>query len=411
MSHVIAKPITNVKFFTKGTIILSIIAVIGMFFLGWRFLYGIGEVSNLDNLFPWGIWNAINKAGGVALAAGGFISAAIGHIMHKEHYNIVVRPALVTAMLGYTFVGFAVFFDIGRWYFIWHPIINWNPNSALFEVGICVMIYLTVLYIEFLPILTEKYKNNVNMKGIFRPFNNITNKLLISLDNGLEKSMFIFIIAGVVLSSLHQSSLGTLMIIAGSKMHPLWQTPILPLLFLLSAVVVGIPMIILVSLLNSKSFKLKPKMPILSRMASYVGPILGVYLSFKIGDIVIREAFVYLGDFSLQSVMFYIEIIFGIVVPLFMFLNKKILSSPNLLMIACLFVILGVVLNRINNFLVAYKPPYADYLYFPTIAEISVTLGCAAVIILLYRFVVLNFPVISPEQGTEDKIKVVGVEK
>lgn len=411
MSHVIAKPITNVKFFTKGTIILSIIAVIGMFFLGWRFLYGIGEVSNLDNLFPWGIWNAINKAGGVALAAGGFISAAIGHIMHKEHYNIVVRPALVTAMLGYTFVGFAVFFDIGRWYFIWHPIINWNPNSALFEVGICVMIYLTVLYIEFLPILTEKYKNNVNMKGIFKPFNNITNKLLISLDNGLEKSMFIFIIAGVVLSSLHQSSLGTLMIIAGSKMHPLWQTPILPLLFLLSAVVVGIPMIILVSLLNSKSFKLKPKMPILSRMASYVGPILGVYLSFKIGDIVIREAFVYLGDFSLQSVMFYIEIIFGIVVPLFMFLNKKILSSPNLLMIACLFVILGVVLNRINNFLVAYKPPYADYLYFPTIAEISVTLGCAAVIILLYRFVVLNFPVISPEQGTEDKIKVVGVEK
>lgn len=411
MSHVIAKPITNVKFFTKGTIILSIIAVIGMFFLGWRFLYGIGEVSNLDNLFPWGIWNAINKAGGVALAAGGFISAAIGHIMHKEHYNIVVRPALVTAMLGYTFVGFAVFFDIGRWYFIWHPIINWNPNSALFEVGICVMIYLTVLYIEFLPILTEKYKNNVNMKGIFRPFNNITNKLLISLDNGLEKSMFIFIIAGVVLSSLHQSSLGTLMIIAGSKMHPLWQTPILPLLFLLSAVVVGIPMIILVSLLNSKSFKLKPKMPILSRMASYVGPILGVYLSFKIGDIVIREAFVYLGDFSLQSVMFYIEIIFGIVVPLFMFLNKKILSSPNLLLIACLFVILGVVLNRINNFLVAYKPPYADYLYFPTIPEISVTLGCAAIIILLYRFVVLNFPVISPEQGTEDKMKVIGVEK
>jgi Ni/Fe-hydrogenase subunit HybB-like protein len=411
MSHVIAKPIKNVKFFTPATIVLTVIAVIGMFFLGVRFIYGIGYVSNLDDLFPWGIWNAINKAGGVALAAGGFISAAIGHIMHREHYNIVVRPALLTAMLGYTFVGFAVFFDIGRWYYIWHPIIHWNPNSALFEVGICVMIYLTVLYIEFIPIITEKFKNNVNMKGIFKPFNNITNRLLISLDNGLEKTMFIFIIAGVVLSSLHQSSLGTLMIIAGDKMHPLWQTPVLPLLFLISAVVVGIPMIILVSILNSKSFKLKPKMPILSRMSSYVGPLLGVYLSFKIGDIVIREAFVYLGEFSLQSVMFYVEVLIGIVVPLVMFLNKKVLSSVNLLLTACGFVIFGVVVNRINNFLVAYHPPYADYLYFPTIQEILVTLGCASVIILLYRYVVMNFPVISHDQGTEDKIVVIGEEK
>ncbi len=406
MAHVIAKPMNHVKFFTPWVIVFTVIAVVGMATLGVRFLFGIGLVTNLDNLYPWGIWNAINKAGGVALAAGGFISAAIGHIMHKEHYHTVVRPALLTAMLGYTFVGFAVFFDIGRWYYIWHPVINWNPNSALFEVGICVMFYLTVLYIEFLPIVTEKYKNNVNMKGIFKPFNNITNKLLISLDSGLDKTMSFFIIAGVVLSSLHQSSLGTLMIIAGQKMHPLWQTPVLPLLFLMSAVVVGVPMIILVSLINAKTFKLKPKMPVLSRMSSYVGPLLGVYLSFKIGDIVIREAFVYLGQFTLQSVMFYIEVIVGIIVPLFLFLNKKVLNSPKLLAIACSFVIFGVVINRINNFLVAYKPPYADYLYYPTIYEILVTLGCASVIILLYRWFAMFFPVVSPEQGTDEKVIV-----
>lgn len=408
MAHVIAKPINTVKFFTKGTIILTVIAVIGMFFLGIRFVVGIGEVSNLDNLYPWGIWNAINKAGGVALAAGGFISAAIGYILHREHYYVVVRPALLTAMLGYTFVGFAVFFDIGRWYYIWHPIIYWNPNSALFEVGICVMIYLTVLYIEFIPIVAEKFKNNVNLPGFLKSFNNAINKVLIAVDNSLDKAMFVFIIAGVVLSSLHQSSLGTLMIIAGDKMHPLWQTPVLPLLFLMSAVVVGIPMIIMVSLLNSKSFKLKPKMPILSRMASYVGPILGVYLSFKIGDIVIRKAFFQLGEFNLQSIMFFIEVIIGIIVPLVLFSNKKVISSPNLLLTACGFVIFGVLLNRINTFLIAYHPPYANYMYYPSLAEISVTLGCVALIILLYRLFVMYFPVISSEQGTADKLRIIG---
>jgi Ni/Fe-hydrogenase subunit HybB-like protein len=346
------------------------------------------------------LWIGVDVAAGVALAAGGFISAAIGHILHREHYHVIVRPALLTAMLGYTFVAFGVFIDIGRWYFIWHPLVMWNPNSALFEVGICVMIYLTVLYIEFLPIVTERFMNKVNLPGILRIFNNVINKILIALDSGLSKTMFVFIIAGVVLSSLHQSSLGTLMVIAGSKMHPLWQTPILPLLFLISAVGVGVPMIIFESLIASRSFKLEPEMPVLTRLASYVAPILGVYLSFKIGDMVIRKSFVYLAEFNTQSVMFLIEMIIGVVLPLIMFLNKKVLRSPLMLFIASSLVVFGVLLNRINNFVVAYHPPYANYPYFPSFGELSVTLGCAALLILLYRMAVMIFPIIATEDNS-----------
>ncbi|OGU79373.1 MAG: hypothetical protein A2W11_03045 [Ignavibacteria bacterium RBG_16_35_7] len=226
--------------------------------------------------------------------------------------------------------------------------------------------------------------------------------------------MFIFIIAGVVLSTLHQSSLGTLMIIAGPKMHPLWQTPVLPLLFLLSAVSVGFPMVIFESLIASHSLKLKPEMHILSRLGSMIAPLLGIYLAFKIGDMFIRETFVYLGEFNTASVMFTIEILFGVIIPLRMFLSPKVLKSPPLLFTASALVVIGVLLNRINNFVVAYNPPYSTTSYFPSFGEISVTVGFTAMLVLAYRFIIMNFPVISlPGKQTAQPTKyaIRGVEK
>lgn len=396
MNHEGVNPVpVKRKFFTPGVIILCILALNAVVFLAIRFLFGIGSVTNLDNQFPWGIWIGIDVAAGVALAAGGFTTAALGHVMHREEYAAVIRPALLTAMLGYTFVAMGVFVDLGRWYYIWHPLFMWNGNSALFEVGICVMIYLTVLYIEFLPVVTERFIGKVNLPGILSGLNKIIDKVLRLLDRGLAKTMFIFIIAGVVLSTLHQSSLGTLMIIAGPKMHPLWQTPILPLLFLLSAIAVGFPMVIFESLIASRSLKLKPEMHILSKLGGMIAPLLGLYLAFKIGDMVIRETFVYLTEFNPASVMFTIELLFGVVIPLRMLLSPKVLKSPALLFTASALVVAGVLLNRINNFVVAYTPPYADYSYFPSIGEISVTVGFVAMLVLLYRFFAINFPVIS----------------
>jgi len=383
------------KFFTPGVIVLCIVALNGLVFLAARFLFGIGSVTNLDNQYPWGIWIGIDVAAGVALAAGGFTSAALGHIMYREHFHSIVRPALLTAMLGYTFVAIGVFVDIGRWYYIWHPLIMWNGNSALFEVGICVMMYVTVLYIEFLPVVTERFLGKVNFKGSLSLLNKPLEKLLRILDKTLAKTIFIFIILGVVLSTLHQSSLGTLMVIAGEKMHPLWQTPVLPLLFLLSAISVGFPMVIFESMTASKSLGLKQEMEVLTPLGYTIAPLLGIYLAFKIGDMFIRETFVYLYELNTASIMFTIEVVVGIVIPLRMFLSKKVLKTPSLLFTASALVIFGVLLNRINNFVVAYTPPYSYGSYFPSIGEISVTVGFVALLVLLYRIIVLNFPVIS----------------
>jgi Ni/Fe-hydrogenase subunit HybB-like protein len=383
------------KFFTPWVIVISLIALAGLAFLAVRYLFGLGAVTNLTQFFPWGIWIGLDVAAGVALAAGGFTTAALGHIWHRDKYEVLVRPALLTALLGYTFVAFGVVTDIGRWYYVWHPLIMWNGNSALFEVGICVMVYLSVLYIEFLPIVTERFIGRVNLPGFLSMFNKIIDSLLRLLDRTLNKFMFVFIIAGVVLSCLHQSSLGTLMIIAGEKMHPLWQTPVLPLLFLLSAFSVGFPMVIMESLSASKSFGLKPEKDVLTSLSRFVGPILGIYLAAKIGDMFIRESFVYLTELNLASIMFTIEMVFGVIIPLRMFLSSSVRQSTTGLYIASMLVIFGVVLNRFNNFIIAYNPPYTETSYFPSIGEISVTLGFVALEILIYRAFVMIFPIIS----------------
>ncbi|RKY97685.1 MAG: Ni/Fe-hydrogenase cytochrome b subunit [Ignavibacteriae bacterium] len=404
----------NKKFITPVVFILILLAINGLVFLATRFIFGLGATTNLCNQHPWGIWIAIDVATGVALAAGGFTSAALGHIIHKERYHAILRPALLTAMLGYTFVAIGVFVDLGRYYSIWHPLIMWNGTSPLFEVGICVMIYATVLYIEFLPIVTEKFLGIMRFKRSFLGLNKPIYAILRFLDRGLEKTMFIFIIAGVVLSTLHQSSLGTLMVIAGPKMHPLWQTPILPLLFLISAIAVGFPMIIFESLLASRSLGLKMEMDILTRLAKRVAPLLGIYLAVKLIDMVIRGTYVYLTEINVQSVMFVLEIVIGIIIPLRMLFSEKVLKSPLWLFVSASFVVAGVVINRINCFLVAYSAPYALDSYFPSIGEISVTVGFIAILVLLYRAFVMFFPIISvPDRKLMPKTKysIMGGEK
>jgi Ni/Fe-hydrogenase subunit HybB-like protein len=395
------------KFITPGVVALILIAANGLIFLLVRFLFGLGSMTHLDNQYPWGLWIAVDVAAGVALAAGGFTTAALGHVMHREYYHAIIRPALLTAMLGYTFVAFGVVVDIGRPYFVWHPLIYWNGNSALFEVGICVMTYMTVLYIEFLPIVTERFIGRVNMPDPLSVFNKPMDWLLRILDKGLSKVMFAFIIAGVVLSCLHQSSLGTLMIIAGPKMHPLWQTPILPLLYLLSAIAVGFPMVIFESLLASRSLGLKPEKEILSRLSNYVAPLLGVYLAFKIGDMVIRKSFVYLTEINTASILFFVEVVIGVIVPLRMFLSRAVRKSMIGIFVASALAIFGILLNRINNFITAYAPSYSlGQTYFPSIGEISVTVGFVALLVLLYRAFVMIFPVIStPHKVTINKSK------
>lgn len=394
-----ATPIKK-PFLTPGVIVLLALVVNGLVFALLRFVFGLGAVTNLNDQYPWGIWIGIDVAAGVALAAGGFTTAALGHIFHKEDYHHILRPALLTAMLGYTFVALGVVIDLGRYYNIWHVLIYWNGNSVLFEVGICVMAYLTVLYIEFLPVVTERFMGRVHFKGFLSRFNRGIDRLITLLHRNLNRAMFFFIILGVVLSCLHQSSLGTLMMLAGSKIHPLWQSPIAPLMFLLSAIAVGFPMVIMESMVASRSFGLKPETEVLSKLGRFIGPLLGVYLAFKVGDMVIRETFVHLLEVNLYSIMFMIEVVVGVIIPLRMFLSNSVLKNPTWLFTASLLTIFGVLLNRFNNFIIAYKPLYATEAYYPSIGEISVTVGFIAFEILLYRAFVMIFPVIGQPHKT-----------
>jgi len=283
----------------------------------------------------------------------------------------------------------------------------WNGNSVLFEVGICVMAYVTTLYIEFIPIVTERFIGRVNLKGPLTIFNKVIDTLLRYLDRIMDKALFFFIILGVVLSCLHQSSVGTLMMIAGTKIHPLWQSPIAPLMYLLSAISVGFPMVIMESLIASRSFNLKPEIHVLSRLGRYIGPLLAIYLAAKLGDMAIRETFIYLNEFNLESVMWVIEVLIGIIIPLRMFFWDKVLQSPLWIFVASVLVIFGILLNRVNNFIIAYTPLYADKPYWPSIGEISVTVAFISLEVLLYRGLVMIFPIISqPLKTATSKTKI-----
>lgn len=395
-SHEIPLPIKH-RFFTTGTKVLAVIAAIGIAVYIYRLFVGLGAVTNLDNQYAWGLWIAIDVVTGVALAAGGFTTAALVYIFRREEYHAVIRPALLTAMLGYTFVAIGIVADLGRFYNIWHPVLPsmWQGNSVLFEVAACVMVYLTVLYIEFVPIVVERFKGKVNLPKPLSIFDKIIEFLLNLADMTIGKITAVFIIAGVVLSCMHQSSLGTLMVLTPTKIHPLWYTSISPLLFLMSAIAVGFPMVIFESILASRSFKLKPEMNVLSGIAKFLPFLLGLYLGVKVVDLTIREAWPYLLEGSPESFMFIIEILGGVIIPMVLLSFKRFRNSVGWLFTSATMIVLGVVLNRINVFIVAYEPLFPVKSYFPSPYEIALTAGLISLLVLLYRVFVMIFPVIT----------------
>ena len=389
----------NAKFWTPGVVVLAVLMAAGAAAILARFIGGIGYVSNLTTARPWGLWIGVDVASGVALAAGGFTTAFLAHIIGRHYYEPVVRPALLTAMLGYTFVVLGLLVDIGRSWAIWKPMLYWNPNSVLFEVAMCVMFYLNVLYLEFLPIVVERFKGRVKLPGPLAGLNALIEAILRLLDTVLPKIMWLFIIAGVVLSCMHQSSLGSLMLIAPTKLHPLWYTPILPLLFLTSAIAVGYPMVVFEATLATTSMKLDSEMNVLGPLTRITIFLLGLYLALKVGDMVVRGTYIYLFDFTAQTNAFLVEMIFGVIVPWLMLLSPAVRRSRRWLFTACTMIVGGVLINRLNVFVVGYRPPISEANYSPTIGEILVTVGLIATLMFIYRFLVTYLPVLNkPEQ-------------
>jgi Ni/Fe-hydrogenase subunit HybB-like protein len=360
-----------------STIILGILMAVGLVAAVIRFAGGLGAITNLSDGRAWGLWISFDLYCGVALAAGGFVMAGTVYIFGIKKYYPVVPSAILTAFLGYMMVIIALLVDLGQPWRIWHMIIYWNPHSPLFEVGWCVLLYTVVLALEFSPVIFQRFSMKIPVRWI-------------------RAIQIPLIITGIVLSTMHQSSLGSLLLMMPDKIHPLWFSPILPILFFLSAVMVGVAMTIFEVSLGSKAVGHSADLEMLSGLGRAMIYLLGLYLAVRLGELL------WAGDFGLiitsrhYSLLFLLEMGLGVLLPLIFFSLPAVRKSRTALLWSALLVILGLILNRFNVSLIALNPR-AGTAYFPHPLEFTISISIVAAGILAYLMANRYLPVISHE--------------
>ncbi len=324
-----------------------------------RFTRGLGAVTNLSDTYPWGLWVGFDILCGVGLAAGGFTVTAMVYIFNAKRFEPIVRPSILTAFLGYLLVVTALLLDLGRPWNLWHPLIMWNPRSVLFEVAWCVMLYTTVLALEFSGVVFEKlgWKRAVKIQKAFS---------------------VPLVVVGVLLSTLHQSSLGALYLIVPGKLHALWYTPNLPLLFFGSAVSVGLAMVIIESRLSARAFGRHLELPLLIELGRYLMAVLGIYGVIRICDLSAHNELGLIFNGSYESWMFQLEYVVGVGVPFAILVRRKWRRSARGLYVASLFAVLGFITNRLNVSITGLEGAQGGH-YVPAWSEVMITLMLIAV--------------------------------
>ncbi|MCB1955514.1 MAG: Ni/Fe-hydrogenase cytochrome b subunit [Rhodocyclaceae bacterium] len=378
-AHVHARPapvggrLLNLATVTCGVLILAALAVLAI-----RFTAGLGAVTNLNDGYPWGIWVVADVVIGSAFACGGFSVAMLVYIFNKGEYHPLVRPALLASLFGYTLAGVGVIFDLGRYWNFWH--ILWpgyaSPNSVMFEVAACISLYILVMWLEFSPALFEKF----GMKNARRR---------------VGKAMFFLIGLGTVLPMMHQSSLGSLLVVFGTQIHPLWQTMALPAIFLISAITIGYAVVLFESCLAAAGYRRKIEMHLLTPLARVMLGMLSIFLVLRFGDLIVRGALGYAFEATLQSLMFWLETA-CFAAPLVLLRSAAQRRNPARLFVAGALLMLGGSLLRVNAFLVGYDTG-AGWSYFPSVPEMLVTIGMFAIEVLGYIVITRRFPVLPRE--------------
>lgn len=364
----------------------------GVGIIAVRFVYGIGAVTNLSDAFPWGIWIGFDVMGGVALAAGAFVIAATAHVFGVHRFEPLVRPALLTGLLGYLMVIFGLLVDLGRPYNVWRPLVHWQIHSPLWEVGCCVAIYTTVLLIEFLPVALERINR----------FQAIASRLpTVPLYQFLRRFSIVFVGMGVVLSTLHQSSLGSLWVLMPVKLSPLWYSIWLPALFWISAVAVGLAMTIVEATLSAKAFGRGLEIDLLKDLAKAAAVVLAIYLAAKVADLISRDAWPLLFQPTLQAAALWVEVGLGVIVPMILFAVPRLRRQPNVLFGGSLLVVFfGVVLNRLNISWIGLLP-YTGPIYVPSWMEVTVSLTLVTIGVLAFGLAARYLPVFEEEEKHE----------
>jgi Ni/Fe-hydrogenase subunit HybB-like protein len=369
--------------------VFIVILATGLYATYLRFFHGLGASTHLSDEFPWGVWIGFDVLCGVMLAAGGFTLMASVHLFHAKRFEPIARPALLTAFLGYLLVVFALMYDLGRPWVIWHPLIMWNPRSVMFEVGWCVMLYTTVLALEFAPVVFERFRLEKPMRII----------RTISMP---------LVILGVILSTLHQSSLGSLYLIFPDKLHPLWYTPLLPVQFFISALAVGLAMTIFESNMSARHFGHEIKLPILQALGRVLVVVLALYTLLRFQDLSRRGALAYVFDGSHESMLFLGEVLLAMVLPLALLAIPRVRMSRNGLYIISISTVFGFVVNRLNVAITGMERS-AGITYIPKWTEISITLMIVAIGVAAFALAVRYLPIFEHPVATAPGKEAEGV--
>ena len=358
--------------------IFIVVMAAGLYASYLRFFHGLGAATHLSDGFPWGLWIGFDVLCGVGLAAGGFTLAAIVHIFNIERYKPILRATILTAFLGYLLVIVALLFDLGRPYRIWHALIMWNPRSVMFEVAWCVMLYTTVLALEFAPVVFERF----GWQGPLRWMRVVSIPLVIT---------------GVILSTLHQSSLGSLYLIVPNKLYPLWYSPLLPLFFFLSALCVGFAMMIFESWHSSRAFGKQLELPLLASMGRVLAVLLSVYLVLRFLDLRHRGVLSLLQEARTETYLFGLEILL-MAVPVLLLFRRHVRTSPTALYACAVMVIFGFVAHRLNVSVTGMEAA-AGVTYIPRWTEVMITLAIIALGFAIFRFAAKYLPIFEEKKA------------
>lgn len=361
--------------------LLILLATICITVAIFRLVTGLGIVTNLSDEWPWGLWIGFDVLTGVALAGGGYFTAIIVHVLHKDKYHSIARSAMLTSLLGYLLVMAGLFLDIGQWFNFWRPFVSWGHTSVLFEVFWCVSCYTTIQLLEFGEIFTEK----VGVKW----------------HNAFKTAMPFLLIIGIIFPTLHQSSLGGLYLVAVHKLYPLWWSTLIPYFFLISSFFVGPAMICVESTLAGRAYNHKVPVDVLRGLAKIGGYFMLLYLVLKIFDLNNRNVWNLVFAGNLEGNLFLAELVLGVIIPL-VILFSSMSATRSGLFVYGLLVSGGVVLNRMNVVFTGMSSSTGGW-YFPSIWEWSVSIGLIAIGVLAYCFIVENFRILDHED--HNKIK------
>ena len=358
---------------TFWRVVFLVIMTLGLYSTYVRYLRGLGAVSNMTDQFPWGFWIGFDCLCGVMLAAGGFCMVGAVYLFNVESLRSVVRPAVLTAFLGYLLFIVGLLFDLGRPWFIWHQLIYMNPHSVMFEVGFCVMTYTAVLFFEFLPNVFERLNLKTPIKWIHKVYP-------------------VLIVLGILLSTLHQSSLGSLYLIMPSKLHPFWYSPALPFFFFGSAVAVGLAMTIFESTQSAKALGRHLELSVLVRLGGTLLVALWVNALLRFEDFFHRGLLRQIFQPSYEAYFLWLELALTFVIPITMLSFKKVRLSPNWLYLASVITLFGFITNRLSVSLIGFET-YVGHHYVPKWTEFSVTLMIIALGFALFRVAVQYLPI------------------